>query len=105
MLGLDVGGTKLAAALVDRGRVLRAARCPTPRSGVWDAVAALLDEARDGAAVAEHARLEFLHDLRVVPAELGQRAGLVGAAALIARELDGAGLRSGGDVASQKGSW
>lgn len=46
VLALDVGGTKLAAALVDGGRVLRAARRPTPASGVWDVVAALLDEVR-----------------------------------------------------------
>jgi glucokinase len=32
-----------------------------------------------------HARLGFLHDLRVVPAELGGEAGLVGAAALVRR--------------------
>jgi glucokinase len=31
----------------------------------------------------EHARLEFARNVRVVPAELGQNAGLVGAAALI----------------------
>jgi glucokinase len=34
-------------------------------------------------AVAEHARLPFTRDLRVVPAALGQDAGLVGAAALV----------------------
>ena len=33
-------------------------------------------------AVKEHARLSYLRDLRVVPAALGQRAGLAGAAAL-----------------------
>ena len=33
-------------------------------------------------AVKEHARLDYLRDLSVVPAALGQRAGLVGAAAL-----------------------
>jgi glucokinase len=37
------------------------------------------------AAVAEYARVEFLRDLRVVPAGLGQDAGLVGAAALVLR--------------------
>jgi glucokinase len=35
------------------------------------------------AALAEHARIEFLRELRVVPAALGQDAGLVGAAALV----------------------
>jgi glucokinase len=33
-------------------------------------------------AVRAHARIEYLRDLRVVPAALGQRSGLVGAAAL-----------------------
>lgn len=33
-------------------------------------------------AVRRHARIEYLRDLRVVPAALGQRSGLVGAAAL-----------------------
>jgi glucokinase len=35
------------------------------------------------AAVAEHARIDFVRELRVVPAALGQDAGLVGAAALV----------------------
>ena len=34
-------------------------------------------------ALAVHARLEFARQVRVVPAALGQSAGLVGAAALI----------------------
>ncbi|WP_342749968.1 ROK family protein [Actinomadura mexicana] len=34
-------------------------------------------------AFAEHARMEFARRLRIVPAELGQTAGLVGAAALV----------------------
>jgi len=37
------------------------------------------------AALAEHARLEFTRHVRVVPAALGQTAGLVGAAALVLR--------------------
>jgi glucokinase len=46
---LDVGGTKLAAAVVDEaGTILRRARRPTPRTGdpevLWAAVAGLLDE-------------------------------------------------------------
>jgi len=41
----------------------------------------LFDPLRD--ALARHARLDYLHDLRVVPAELGGDAGLVGAAALV----------------------
>ncbi|WP_031714901.1 ROK family protein, partial [Mycobacterium tuberculosis] len=36
------------------------------------------------AALADHARLDFLAGLRVVPAELGGAAGLVGAARLAA---------------------
>ena len=35
------------------------------------------------AAYAEHARLDFVRDVRIVPAALGQDAGLIGAAALI----------------------
>ena len=51
VLALDVGGTKLAAALVaDGGAVLREARCPTP-ADPWPACAALLEQVRDGAAV------------------------------------------------------
>lgn len=51
-LALDVGGTKLAAALVDGdGRVIRSARRPTPATGVWDDVAALLGEVRGSAEV------------------------------------------------------
>jgi glucokinase len=50
ILGLDFGGTKLAAGLVDAasGVVLARARCPTPASGGADAsLAAMLDLARD----------------------------------------------------------
>jgi glucokinase len=34
-------------------------------------------------ALATHARLDFIRDLRVLPAELGGDAGLIGAAALL----------------------
>lgn len=37
------------------------------------------------AAVARHAKLTYVRDLRVVPAELGKDAGIVGAASLVAR--------------------
>src|SRR5262245_20053437 len=50
ILGLDFGGTKLAAGLVDdaSGAVLARARCPTPASGGADtSLAAMLDLARD----------------------------------------------------------
>lgn len=48
MLAVDVGGTKLAAGLVDaRGTVLRASRRPTPATGdgeeVWAALTDLVD--------------------------------------------------------------
>ncbi|MGZ6807629.1 MAG: ROK family protein [Mycobacteriaceae bacterium] len=49
VLGLDIGGTKVAAALVDvDGGVLRAARRPTSRTDVWKACAAVLREVADG---------------------------------------------------------
>lgn len=48
--------------------------------GVAKSGALLFDPLRESLAV--HAGLSFLHDLRVVPAELGGDAGLVGAAAL-----------------------
>ena len=49
VLALDVGGTKLAAGVVDGdGTVLRSARVPTPREDPWSAVAALLDDVRGG---------------------------------------------------------
>jgi glucokinase len=51
VLALDVGGTKLAAALVgDDGTLLRTARRPTPAEP-WPACVALLEEVRDGADV------------------------------------------------------
>ncbi len=49
--------------------------------GVAKAGALLFDPLREALAV--YAGLDFLHDLRVVPAELGGDAGLVGAAALV----------------------
>ena len=45
-LGLDLGGTKIAAAIVERGRVLARTRRATPRTG-FDAVVAALAEAAD----------------------------------------------------------
>ncbi|GAA0923400.1 ROK family protein [Nonomuraea longicatena] len=43
MLAVDIGGTKLAAALVGRdGAVLRDATVPTPPTGVMDALTALI---------------------------------------------------------------
>lgn len=55
VLAIDVGGTKLAAALVDDdGQLLRTARCPTPvttdADQIWDALRRLVDEL-DGKAV------------------------------------------------------
>lgn len=51
VLALDVGGTKLAAALVDDdGTVLRSARCPTPAEP-WAACLALLEEMAGDASV------------------------------------------------------
>ncbi|WP_431893900.1 ROK family protein [Nonomuraea sp. bgisy101] len=45
VLAIDIGGTKLAAALVDReGAVLRSATRPTPREDVFDALALLIAE-------------------------------------------------------------
>lgn len=51
-LALDVGGTKIAAALVDAdGRPRGARTVPTPASGVWDACAALLRKVAGDATV------------------------------------------------------
>lgn len=51
VLALDVGGTKLAAALVDdEGAVVRSARCPTP-DDPWPACVRLLEQVQDGAQV------------------------------------------------------
>jgi len=49
--------------------------------GVAKSGALLFDSVREGLAI--YARLDFIRDLRVVPAELGGDAGLVGAAALL----------------------
>jgi glucokinase len=49
--------------------------------GVAKSGALLFDSVREGLAI--YARLDFIRDLRVVPAELGGDAGLVGAAALV----------------------
>jgi glucokinase len=69
-LAIDVGGTKLAAATVEPGgRLIAWKQVPTPRDldaeQLWRALDALVRQ------------------LTVVPAALGQNAGLVGAAALI----------------------
>ncbi|HZA12407.1 ROK family protein [Mycobacterium sp.] len=53
--------------------------------GVAMSGALLFDPLRE--ALAWHARLDFLRGLRVVPAELGGDAGLVGAAALVDTEI------------------
>lgn len=51
VLALDVGGTKLAAALVDDdGALLRVGRCATPPDP-WPACVELLAQVRDGVAV------------------------------------------------------
>ncbi|MFM1730794.1 ROK family protein [Prescottella soli] len=51
-LALDLGGTKMAAALVGAdGRPLVPLTMPTPPADVWDACAALLEKAADGAPV------------------------------------------------------
>lgn len=44
-LGLDLGGTKIAAAVVEGGSVLARTRLPTPQSGFADVVAALAEAA------------------------------------------------------------
>ncbi|MGW4796272.1 ROK family protein [Nonomuraea sp. NPDC004297] len=49
VLAIDIGGTKLAAALVDEaGSLLRSATRPTPREEVMSALAALIAEVLDG---------------------------------------------------------
>lgn len=45
-LGLDLGGTKIAAAVVDGGRILDATRVDTPQTGFPDVAAALERAAR-----------------------------------------------------------
>lgn len=54
VLAIDIGGTKLAAALVDdEGALLRSATRPTPRADVMSALAALVAEVSDGGPPAE----------------------------------------------------
>ncbi|WP_433437529.1 ROK family protein [Nonomuraea sp. CA-141351] len=49
VLAIDIGGTKLAAALVDEeGSVLRSGTRPTPRTDVMSALAALIAEVTEG---------------------------------------------------------
>lgn len=52
-VGIDIGGTKIAGALVDEsGRIVREARVPTPETygdDIVDAVVALVSELTDGA--------------------------------------------------------
>ncbi len=74
------GATAVAAMIASVGAV-----CDLDRvvigGGVSKSGALLFDPLREALAV--HAGLNFLHDLRVVRAELGGDAGLVGAAALV----------------------
>ncbi|MET9226795.1 ROK family protein [Lentzea sp. NPDC003310] len=52
VLALDFGGTKIAAALVDRfGGVVRSHRVPTPTSDPWDAVASVISSVVEDAPV------------------------------------------------------
>ncbi len=55
-IGVDVGGTKILAGLVDQaGRVAVARECPTPlesQEALLDAIASLVEELRDGTVVA-----------------------------------------------------
>ena len=46
-LGLDLGGTKIASAVVDDGRILVQRRRPTPQSGAADVIAELAEAARE----------------------------------------------------------
>ena len=44
-LAVDIGGTKLAAGIVSfEGELLSSAQVPTPSSGVWESLTALVDE-------------------------------------------------------------
>lgn len=45
-LGLDLGGTKILAALVSEGKVLDSVRAPTPQTGFADVVEALVRSAK-----------------------------------------------------------
>ncbi|MDX6223927.1 MAG: glucokinase [Frankiales bacterium] len=50
VLAVDIGGTKLAAAVVSpEGRVLHRLQVPTPREGVWTALAGVCEDVLDGA--------------------------------------------------------
>lgn len=56
LLAIDIGGTKIAAGLVDPGgALLTAEQCPTPRGqgaeAAWEVVAALVEEMTAGIAV------------------------------------------------------
>lgn len=92
LAALAAGGDDVArAALARAGRALGVAfagaaalldlRLVVLGGGLSQAGQALWEPLHE--AVAVHARLPFTHDLRVVPAALGQEAGLVGAAALV----------------------
>ena len=74
------GATAVAAMIASVGAV-----CDLDRvvigGGVAKSGALLFDPVRE--IVAVHARLDFLRELTVVPAELGGDAGLVGAASLV----------------------
>jgi glucokinase len=78
------GATALAAMIASVGAV-----CDLDLvvigGGVAESGSLLFDPLR--AALADYARLDFLAGLRVVPAELGGDAGLVGAARLAGRRL------------------
>lgn len=51
-LAVDVGGTKLAAGIVSPdGELLSSAQVPTPRVGVWKALAALVDDQLHGSSI------------------------------------------------------
>jgi glucokinase len=57
VLALDIGGTKLAAAVVDgNGRIMRSGRIETPHQGggerIWQTLVGLSERVLDGAAVA-----------------------------------------------------
>lgn len=80
-LAIDVGGTKLAEATVEPGGRLCDLEVVSIGGGFSRAGAILFDPPEE--ALHSRARLAFVRQLTVVPAALGQNAGLVGAAALI----------------------
>ncbi|ADI14596.1 ROK family protein [Truepera radiovictrix] len=55
-LGLDLGGTKIAAAVVSRGEILSRTQLPTPRTGYEAVLGALETAARE--LLAEHPEVE-----------------------------------------------